>query len=75
MISDRLVEDFSKKYGWSDNDITDISEEEISNMSMEEIEIYCDRMESIYPDGCIEFKHINQDASGTIVLDSEEDWK
>ena len=73
MYDKKLVEAFSIKYGWSPDAVLSITEEQIEKMTMEELLIYSRRMEELVPDGFLEFKHLEQDAEGNILMTSEDE--
>lgn len=73
MYDKKLVEAFSIKYGWSPDAVLSITEEQIEKMTMEELLIYSSRMEELVPDGFLEFKHLEQDAEGNILMTSEDE--
>ena len=73
MYDKKLVEAFSVRYGWSPEAVLSITEEQVRQMTMEELLIYADKMEEIYPDGTLPFRHLPQDAEGNILISSEED--
>lgn len=73
MYDKKLVEAFSIKYGQSPDAVLSITEEQIEKMTMEELLIYSSRMEELVPDGFLEFKHLEQDAEGNILMTSEDE--
>ena len=73
MIDKKLIEAFNIRYGWSHEAVLSITEEQVRQMTMEEFLIYADKMEEIYPDGTLPFRHLHQDAEGNIIVSSEED--
>ena len=73
MYDKKLVEAFSIRYGWSPEAVLSITEEQIDQMTMDELLIYSRRMEELVPDGFLEFKHLEQDAEGNILMTSEDE--
>lgn len=73
MIDEKLIEAFNIRYGWSPEAVLSITEEQVQHMTIEELLIYADKVEEIYPDGTLPFRHLDQDAEGNILIGSEED--
>mgnify|MGYP003318946859 CR=1 FL=1 len=72
MYDKKLVEAFSIRYGWSPDAVLSITADDVRKMTREELLIYSKRMEELVPDGFLEFKHLEQDAEGNILMTSED---